>query len=481
LLRRIVNVVLISTYELGRQPFGLASPAAWLRRAGAEVHCLDVSRDEFREDVIRAADLVGFYVPMHTATRLAVMLLEPVRKLNPRAHICFYGLYAPMNEAYLRGLGVDSVIGGEFEGPMAALVAQASACAPFPSGASIAIPSAIPDSAPNTSHSPSSSLFPVISLDRQEFLLPDRSTLPALKSYAHLRLPDGAHRIAGYTEATRGCKHLCRHCPIVPVYRGAFRIVQPGVVLADVRQQISAGAQHITFGDPDFFNGPRHAIEIVEALHREFPAVSYDVTIKVEHLLRHAELLPVLRDTGCAFVVTAAESVDDRILERLAKDHTRADFLAVLRRCREIGLPLQPTFVPFTPWTTLEGYCDLLHVLAEENLAAGVPAIQLAIRLLIPAGSLLLELDDVRRIAGPFDPAALVHPWRHPDPRVDALADEVQSIVERGEKMGRSREKLFAQIWSAAHAAAGLDAPAPVEPALVARAAVPYLTEPWYC
>jgi hypothetical protein len=219
----------------------------------------------------------------------------------------------------------------------------------------------------------------------------------------------------------------------------------------------------------------------VEALHQEFPALSYDVTIKVEHLLRHVDLLPTLRDTGSAFVVTAAEAVDDLILERLAKGHTRADFLAALRRCREIGLPLQPTFVPFTPWTTLESYCDLLRVLVEQDLAAGVPPIQLAIRLLIPAGSLLLDLEDVRRIAGPFDPAALMHPWRHPDPRVDALAEEVQQIVERGEKLHRSREKMFQQIWQVAHAAAGLDAPAPREPALVARAAVPFLTEPWYC
>ncbi|HXZ20117.1 MAG TPA: CUAEP/CCAEP-tail radical SAM protein [Candidatus Acidoferrales bacterium] len=459
-----MDVLLISTYELGRQPFGLASPAAWLRRAGAEVRCLDVSRDAFREDWVREAGLIAFYVPMHTATRLAVMLLEPVRKLNPRATICFYGLYAPMNEAYLRGLGVNSVIGGEFETPLASLLQQLSANASNSMGA-------------ETTGSGS----PSISLARQEFLLPERAGLPALKDYAHLRMPDGSHRIAGYTEASRGCKHLCRHCPIVPVYQGAFRVVQPDIVLADVRQQVAAGAQHITFGDPDFFNGPRHAITLVQSLHREFPSVSYDVTIKVEHLRRHADLLAILRDTGCAFVVTAAESVDDRVLARLAKGHTRADFLAVVRRCREIGLPLQPTFVPFTPWTTLEGYCGLLRVLAEEGLAANVPAIQLAIRLLIPAGSLLLELADVRAIAGPFDPAALVHPWRHPDPRVDALAADVQSIVERGEKMGRSREKLFAQIWAAAHSAAGIDAPAPLEPALIARAAVPYLTEPWYC
>ena len=476
-----MNVVLISTYELGRQPFGVASPAAWLRRAGARVSCLDLSRDEFRDDLIRAADFIAFYVPMHTATRLAVMLLEPVRKLNPRAHLCFYGLYAPMNEAYLRSLGVHSILGGEFE---EALVAQALACAPAKHQQEQRPNAAISSSAPHRDFSlsaPIQSPLPVISLPRLEFILPDRSGLPPLKNYAHLRLPDGSHRIAGYTEATRGCKHLCRHCPIVPVYRGTFRVVAPAVVLADIRQQVAAGAQHITFGDPDFFNGPRHAIEIVEALHREFPALSYDVTIKVEHLLHHADLLPTLRSTGCAFVVTAAEAVDDLILERLAKGHSRADFLAVLRRCREIGLPLQPTFVPFTPWTTLEGYCDLLRFLVEHGLASGVPPIQLAIRLLIPAGSLLLDLEDVRRIAGPFDPAALLHPWRHPDPRVDALADQVQQIVERGERMGRPRQKMFQQIWQAAHAAAELDAPAPAEPMLVARAAVPFLTEPWYC
>jgi len=472
-----VNVLLISTYELGRQPFGLASPAAWLRRAGVEVHCLDVSRDVFREEWVRAAELIAFYVPMHTATRLAVMLLEPVRKLNPRVHICFYGLYAPMNEEYLRALGVDSVIGGEFERPLARLCERLNARGKQKKQGFIAEDAENAEGAEKSETRACAS----ISLNRQQFLVPERAGLPPLKDYAHLRLPDGSHRVTGYTEASRGCKHLCRHCPIVPVYRGVFRVVGEDVVLADIRQQVAAGAQHITFGDPDFFNGPRHAIGIVEALHREFPSLSYDVTIKVEHLLRHADLLPVLRDTGCAFVVTAAESVDDRILERLAKGHTRADFLAVVRRCREVGLPLQPTFVPFTPWTTLEGYCDLLHLLAEQGLAASVPAIQLAIRLLIPAGSLLMELEDVRRIAGPFDPAALVHPWRHPDPRVDALAEEVQSLVERGEKMGRGREKLFARIWQAAHAAAELDAPAPVEPALIARAAVPYLTEPWYC
>ena len=242
----------------------------------------------------------------------------------------------------------------------------------------------------------------MISLDRLKFLVPDRSGLPPLREYAHLLMPGGERRIAGYTEASRGCKHLCRHCPIVPVYNGVFRIVPREIVLEDIRRQVDAGAEHIAFGDPDFFNGPAHALSIVEALHREFPRISYDVIIKIEHLLRSpAEDLAKLRDTGCLFVTSAVESLDDAVLARLDKGHTRADFLSVVQRFRALGLVLQPTFVPFTPWTTLASYRDLLEVIAAQNLIENVAPIQLGIRLLIPAGSRLLEL---RRSARPGRP-----------------------------------------------------------------------------
>jgi len=482
-----VNVVLISTYELGRQPFGLASPAAWLRERGASVTCLDLSREAFREEPVRAADLVAFYVPMHTATRLAVQLIEPVRRLNPGVHVCFYGLYAPMNESYLRGLGVETILGGEFEEGLSNLIERLRAAPAnaetksFP-GAGLRAPSAggpRGDSGGERRWQPE----PVISLARLRFAVPDRSGLVPLQQYAHLILPGGEHRTVGYTEASRGCKHLCRHCPIVPVYNGAFRVVQREVVLEDIRRQVAAGAEHITFGDPDFFNGVGHAVAIVEALHREHPRLTYDVTIKIEHLLQHARHISTLRETGCLFVTSAVESLDDAVLERLDKGHTRADFLAVVELFRQAGLVLQPTFVPFTPWTTLESYCDLLDVLSEEQLIENVAPIQLAIRLLIPAGSRLLELAEVREMVGPFDQAALVYSWRHPDPRVDALCEEVQELVRVGDKLGRSRAQSFTRIWRAAStaaSAAGVSEQRP-EPVLVSRAAIPYLNEPWYC
>ena len=457
-----MNILLISTYELGRQPFGLASPAAWLHARGHDVSCLDLTRQAFNEQAILAANLISFYVPMHTATRLAADLVPKVRELNRRAHLCFYGLYAPVNEDYLRGIGVGTILGGEFEEGLVNLASRLETSAANGNG---------------FMNQPE----PVISLARQKFLVPDRAGLVELGKYASVVVPGGEHRVAGSTEATRGCKHLCRHCPIVPVYNGAFRVVDREVVLEDIRRQVASGARHITFGDPDFFNGPAHARSIVEALHREFADLTYDVTIKIEHLRKHDALLPSLRDTGCLFVTSAMESVDDAVLEKFDKGHTRADFLAVIARFRELGMTLLPTFVPFTPWTTLAGYTDLLEVLAEQGLSENVSPIQLAIRLLIPAGSRLLELPEVSSMVGPFDSAALVFPWKHEDMRVDALAREISQLVQRGDSLKLSRTEIFSHIRRAANAAAGNRAPNGSAHSLSRSAPVPYLDEPWYC
>jgi radical SAM superfamily enzyme YgiQ (UPF0313 family) len=460
-----ISVVLISTYELGRQPFGLASPAAWLKEAGASVACLDLAVQRLDEELVAAADLVAFYVPMHTATRIAAALVERVRTLNPAAHLCFYGLYAPVNERYLRTLGADTVLGGEFEEGLVALARRLAARAERPRQVR--------------------QQAPIISLAKQHFLIPDRSGLPELHRYAHLNLPDGRQDTVGYTEATRGCKHLCRHCPIPPVYEGTFRVIQPEVVLEDVARQVGAGARHITFGDPDFFNGPGHAVRIVDALHRRFPELTYDVTIKVEHLLKHARHLPTLRETGCLFVTSAVEAVDDRILEIFDKRHTRRDFIQVVALLREAGLALNPTFVTFTPWTSLPGYLDLLALIAELDLVENVSPIQYAIRLLIPAGSKLLELPFVQDLVDIFDDAALCYPWSHPDPRVDHLYEDVLAAVKEGQSRAQTRREIFDAVWRLTCEASGASArDRPKLPEVGAgspQTPIPHLSEPWYC
>ena len=188
------EAVLISPYELGRQPFALAEPAALLKRAGFAVRCLDLSLQKLDPDTLRRARLVAIHVGMHTATRIAIEALPRIRALAPNAHLCVFGLYAPMNEALLRGLGVGTVLGGESEPTLVSLGQRVRS-----NGTTLA------------------QSEPVISLGKIPFEVPDRSGLPHLARYAHLVLPDGSTRVAGFAEGSRGCKHLCRHCPVVPV------------------------------------------------------------------------------------------------------------------------------------------------------------------------------------------------------------------------------------------------------------------------
>jgi radical SAM superfamily enzyme YgiQ (UPF0313 family) len=450
-----MNVLLISTYDLGRQPFGLASAAAWLQEAGLSVEALDLAVSEIDEAAVRRADAIAMHLPMHTATRIALATLPRLRELNPTAALCAWGLYAAFSQAELEELGVSFLAAGEAEPRLTEhLVALRDG---RDSGGAYR------------------------DLQRLAFRTPVRDRLPALREYAHLNLPDGSSRVVGSTEASRGCRHVCRHCPIVPVYGGRFRVVDPQVVLADVTQQVEAGAAHITFGDADFFNGPRHAVAVVELLHRHFPELTYDVTIKVEHLLRHRQHLPHLVATGCTLVTSAVESIDPDVLARLDKGHTVEDFVAAVALCRELGLSLQPTFLPFTPWTSIDGYAELLRTLVDLDLVGQVPPIQLAIRLLIPRESRLLELPEVEALVGAYDPERLVLPWEHEDAAVDALQLRIEGLVDAGTRAGAGRAEVFGDIWAATREAQAEAARLPQLPAVADRATIPYLSEPWYC
>lgn len=452
-----MRVVLVGAYEMGRQPFGLASAAAHLEEAAFDVTCLDLSRQRLDDAALEEVGLVALYLPMHTATRIALELLPRVRARAPAAVLAAYGLYAPLNAGILREHGCAHVLGPEGEGRLTALARALRDGARFDEDGSEPLP-------------------------RVRFLTPARRTLPPLSRYAHLHLPDGSTRVSGTVEATRGCKHSCRHCPVVPVYGGRFRAVPVDVVLADVEQQVAAGAEHITFADPDLLNGPTHALRIVRAMHARFPTLSWDATIKVEHLLAHRALLPELRATGCALVTTAAESLDDEVLRLLDKGHTRAGFEEAVRLCREADLALNPTWLPFTPWITREGYRRFLDELERLDLVDSTAPVQLTIRLLLPTGSLLLERDEMRPHLGDFDAKALSWSWRHPDPRMDELQRELASLVERDEGAS-GRPALFRQLRNRVSDPPGRSDDSDIlkSSPTPARCTVPFLNEPWYC
>ena len=441
-----MKILLISTYELGHQPFGLASPAAWLEQAGFDVSCLDTSLMAPDEHAIRDAELIALYIPMHTATRLALQLLPRLKERNSSAHYACYGMYAKANADWLSKAGVHSFISGEYEEPLLKLAL------------------ALREGNAETLNDES--------LQRLQFVVPKRDNLPAPEHYAHL-IKGHNHRVfVGYTEATRGCKHRCRHCPVVPVYKGALRIVQQEIVLEDIARQVERGARHITFGDPDFFNAPKHVLQIIEHLHEQFPGVTYDVTIKVEHILKHAAEMELLSRSGCAFVTSAVETLDDRILNILDKGHTRQDFINAVALMKELSLPLSPTFIPFTPWTTREGLTDMVDTIAELDLIGNVSPVQWSIRLLLPQGSWLLEHPEMKPYLGEFNRERLSYTWQHPDRELERLATDIAEIARREKNRMRAFRAVYFKVTGREY---------PESETRISRAAIPYLSEPWYC
>ena len=463
-MREPGEILLVACYELGHQPLAVAWPAAFLARRGYRPAVMDVSVEPFDVEKVICANVVAISVPMHTALRVGVAVAERVRAANPRCHLCFYGLYAGLNAEYLFAHGADSVISGEAEPPLVGLVQAIEAGDPSP------VPFVRRSDHVAGPH-----------LGRPDFPMPDRARLPSLKSYAHLER-DGRRELVGYVEASRGCLHLCRHCPIPPVYGGRFFAVPRDVVLADVRQQVDAGARHITFGDPDFLNGPTHARRLLRELHAEFPWLTYDFTAKIEHLLRHRAYLPEFAALGCLFVVSAAESLSDTVLANLDKGHTRADIVLALAEVRAVGIDLRPTWVAFTPWTTLQDYRELLDFIADQGLIDHVDTVQYSLRLLVPPGSLLLQSAAMLPHLGALEPETLSHDWTHPDRRMDRLQEAVAARVAQAAQRNEDAAVTFDRIRWLADEAQGAAARPRVAAGLAPdRPRPPRLTEPWFC
>ena len=477
-LRRRGAILLISCYELGHQPAGITQPLGFLEEAGYAPAVLDIAVEELDEARVRRARFAGISVPMHTALRLGVRLAQLIRSLNPECQICFYGLYASLNAEYLLEHVADWVIGGEYEAPLVSLIEaldRQSLSDPSPHTAGLT-----PDLQIQGVSRRGRIVEPILRRPPRPMPVPSRAELPALDRYARLEC-DGAQRLVGYVEASRGCLHHCLHCPIVPVYEGRFFVFPQETVLEDIRRQARAGVAHITFGDPDFLNGPGHSLSIVRAMHAEFSHLTFDFTTKIEHILKHRALFPELEALGCLFVISAVESFSDLVLAELEKGHTRADAITALSIVRQAGTTLRPSLVAFTPWTTLTDYLEMLDLVEACDLIDAVDPVQFTVRLLIPPGSALLRRPGVHRFLGPLDQAGFQYQWTHPDPRMDRLHQTVTATVEKAARAGEDAIETFSGLRALACAAADREPPPPPARRSSERPRAPRLTEPWFC
>ena len=458
------DILLISCYELGHQPLGIGWPSSFLRHHGYKPTLIDTSICQLGDADIEKARIVCLSVPMHTALRLGINVAKKIRTINPGCHICFIGLYANLNSEYLLSNFADTVIGGETEEDFLLLVKHVEQNSKNETGDVFQY---------------KNSSEPV--LRRLNFPDMNREGMKNIENYAKL-VYEGNERKVGHVEASRGCKHVCAHCPVTPVYQGRFFVIPQDVVLRDIDNLVESGAQHITFGDPDFLNGPGHSLAIVRQLHKNHPNLTYDFTAKVDHLLSHQDKISEFEETGCLFIITAVESLSDLVLTKLKKGHTKADIYELFELFERSSITLRPSLVPFTPWTTLEDYVDLILFFSKGNRVLTIDSVHFAIRLLIPPGSALLEEVSSQSYLEPLDQENFIYPWKHPDARIDKLHEEISEIVSLGSDSGQSEIEIFNQIARILAASSDLD-----EESMIvtidgdAPSRPPRLTETWFC
>ena len=198
---------------------GLAAGVSW-RAAGFEPRAIDLAVEPLDEaGGARRARFVAIAVPMHTALRLGAESARASGAQSARAPLLLRALRAAEPRVSARAAAADSVARRRVRGGARRARASSRRRRRRPR---------------------------LRSLDRLKLRWRPRArALPPLERYA--RLVDGRRRrLAGYVEASRGCLHLCRHCPIPPVYGGRFFVVPVESCWPTCAQQVAAGARHVT-------------------------------------------------------------------------------------------------------------------------------------------------------------------------------------------------------------------------------------------
>ena len=444
-----IKVLAVSTYELGHQPLVLARLASILDIHGIEYSLVDnsvanrsfESPDDFTLAGGQAPTHLILSVPMHTATQLGKKIAERAKALfGSKLTVIALGMYSK----------VALSTGTHFDAGIATLDLQSV------SGA-LGIESA---EQPHT-----------------EKLIPNRSSLPSISNYAYLVTENGK-RLVGYVESTVGCAHSCKHCPVPVIYHGRFKAIPSQLVLSEIDDLVRKGSEHITFGDPDFLNGPAHALKIIREMHQRHPELTFDATIKVEHVLEHPDIWDEMSQAGLQFIVSAFEHTSDYILKKLDKGHTKADIINALTILRKSGIEVRPSLLPFTPWTDRDNLLELIEFIFEYDLIQSIDPVQLGIKLLVPLDSLLLSDQEVD--FGPWDPDLLSFQWHNRNRTIDELQTILSAIAQESETTQKDPLQTFHEMREAAYSHFGAKAP---EINIISSAIgpKPHLSESWFC
>jgi len=428
-----LKILLLSFYDLGKQPKIISELYKKLDNGSNQIDVVDYSIEE-KNLTLDNYDVLGIYASMHTASVLAEQYLRD-RKLPNKLFV--FGLYAKVfSEMFSNFQSIHSFDSDELE---SLLEVQLN---------------------PNYSFKHS---------------VPDRTILPSITDYSHI--VDGSNNlIAGSVETTYGCKHECTHCPVPIEFKGMFKTFGTEKIITDVTNQVEEGAKHISFNDPDFFNGPKHALKILQLLNEKHPSITYDSTIKVEHILKYPDYFQELKNLNMLFVISAFETTNDHVLNILQKNHSFNDLNKAVELSLENKIDIRPTWMPFSPWTEQNDLISIIKLIENYKLRETVDPIQLTIKLLVPKNSLILKRPEMKEYLLDYDPSSFSYAWKYKFPNIDNIQNELFTYVLQHESENEYTQYLGLVDILESHTNETL-----LNSEKYSQRIVPKLSETWFC
>ena len=407
------RVLVASTFEAELQPLAAAAAAAALRDQGLAVTGWDA---HFLPDSAPSGpfDLVLLSVQQFEGLERAWELARRLRDDGMARTIVAFGQYAQLNAGKLLER-VDGVAFDEPErisAPLADLARGRLAPAEVPALLT------------------RQGMRPRPPRRRLALPAPARDLFPPLVLYPAHHTGFG---LMGNLEASRGCHHRCTYCSVYGAYGGGVAPYEVEAVVADALRLADEGVRHFCFIDAEFFNSRTIGPEIIKRIAAEVRPCTFELTTRVDHLLTHTAELERLVALGLRRVTSALEFPSDRVLRIFDKGITVQDMRAAIAAARQLGITLNPTFIPFNPWVEYDELLRFEDFLVETDLARVADPTVLQTRLLLYKGSPLLASPWIEDL--PLADQGFWFEWTHPDVRVEELWAQRRADAERTGKV----------------------------------------------
>jgi radical SAM superfamily enzyme YgiQ (UPF0313 family) len=157
--------------------------------------------------------------------------------------------------------------------------------------------------------------------------------------------------------ASRGCPYNCAFCVSPLLWQREVRW-RSGANVA--REMAEAGARYgidqFHFWDDNLLLNRKIVEEICGAILERGLAVRWVALTRADHLVQHADLLPLLRRAGCIGIEIGIESANPEALQYYEKDQSLATIERALRLQRQAGMTPLYTLMAFSPGETLSAY-----------------------------------------------------------------------------------------------------------------------------